>query len=74
MFKPWVSWWSLPRGIAPGSHLPQTPPLQPLPTSVNLSAKNLGIGRKKLPDRYENFPKGENWISNPLGEKDGKRV
>ena len=25
MLKPWVSWWSLPRGIAPGSHLPQTP-------------------------------------------------
>jgi hypothetical protein len=24
MLKPWVSWWSLPRGIAPGRHLPQT--------------------------------------------------
>jgi len=24
MMKPWVSWWSLPRGVAPGSHLPQT--------------------------------------------------
>ena len=30
MLKPWVSWWSLPRGVAPGSHLPQTAHLQPL--------------------------------------------
>ena len=30
MLKPWVSWWSLPRGIAPGSHLPQTAKQLPL--------------------------------------------
>ena len=30
MLKPWVSWWCLPRGIAAGSHLPQTAKQLPL--------------------------------------------
>ena len=34
----------------------------PHPTSVNLSAKNLGVGRKKIARPVRNFPKGENWI------------
>ena len=36
----------------------------PHPTSVNLSAKNLGVGRKKIARPVRNFPKGENWILN----------
>ena len=30
MLEPWVSWWCLPRGVAPGSHLPQTAKQLPL--------------------------------------------
>ena len=36
----------------------------PHPTSVNLSAKNLGVGRKKIARPVRNFPKGKNWILN----------
>ena len=44
---------------------PNGPPLTtspPHPTSVNLSAKHLGVGRKKIARPVRNFPKGENWI------------
>ena len=66
MLKPWASWWSLPRGVAPGSHLPQTARLQPLSPHIPLPStylqKNLGVGRKKIARPVRNFPIGENWI------------
>ena len=46
----------------------------PHPTSVNLSAKNLGVGRKKMPDRYEISRKAKIGFEILLGKKDGKRV
>ena len=46
----------------------------PHPTSVNLSAKNLGVSRKKMPDRYEISRKAKIVFEILLGKKAGKRV
>ena len=57
---------------SPNGAAPTTSP--PHPTSVNLSAKNLGVGRKKMPDRYEISRKAKIGFEILLGKKDGKRV
>jgi len=57
---------------SPNGAAPTTSP--PHPTSVNLSAKNLGVGRKKMPDRYENSRKAKIGFEILLGKKDRERV
>ena len=54
---------TLSRSWQPSS--PNAAPLttsHPHRTSVNLFAKNLGVGREKIAQPVQNFPKGENWI------------
>ena len=79
MLKPWVSWWCLPRGVAPGSRLPQTAQPRTLHPHTHFREpickkirgwpeKNRPTGTK-FPERPESRKLD---FKSSLGKKDGK--